>query len=211
MTGAAPRTSLADSEPGPAQLSPDEARAEFRRELLQPEYAERDLLERFLRWALRALDRLTEAASSVPPLSYLAAIALALLLVLALGLVLSRLGGAARERSRAPAVLLEEGVTASALRERARQALAEDRNEDALVDAFRALAVRQVELRRVEDVPGATAHEVADSLGEVFAEHRTEITAAADLFDRTLYGDQQVGPEQARALLDLESELAGAR
>lgn len=192
-------------------LTPDEARSELRRELLRPEYRERDLLGRALQWFLREVDRVLNAASGVPPLSYLAALVVGLVLVLALGLVLSRLGRRNHEMDASPLLLLEEGVTAEQLRARARAALAERRHKDAVVDAFRALATSQVEQRRIENVPGATAHELAAALAEVFADHRAEIVAAADLFDATLYGDQDVRHEQAASLLALETDLAGVR
>ncbi|WP_110240777.1 DUF4129 domain-containing protein [Nocardioides gilvus] len=192
-------------------LTPDEARSEMRRELLRPEYRERDLTERALQWFLGQLDQVLNAASGVPPLSYLAALVVGFVLVLVLGLALSRLGHRSHERSASPTPLLEEGVSAEQLRIRARTALAEGRHKDAVVDAFRALATSQVEQRRVENVPGATAHELAEALAEAFGDHRSEIVAAADLFDATLYGDQDVRPEQAVALLALETDLAGAR
>lgn len=192
-------------------LSPDEARAEFRRELLRSEYRERDLTERALRWVLRQLDQLSQAAGSVPSLSWFAALAAGLVLALALGLVLSRLGHRATGRSASPTPLLAEGLSAEQLRVRARAALEAGRDEDAVLDAFRALATEHVERRRIENVPGATAHELASALAEVFEDRRTEIVAAADLFDATLYGDHEVRREQALALLALETDLAGVR
>lgn len=190
-------------------LTPDEARAELRRELLRPEYRERALTERALQWVLEQLDQLLNTASSVPPLSWFAALLVGLVLTLALGLVLSRLGPRAHAAVTGSAPLLEEGLSAAQLRARARTALETGRNEDALLDAFRALATAQVEQRRIENVPGATAHELATKLAEAFAERRTDIVAAADLFDATLYGDQDVRREQAEALLALDSDLAG--
>lgn len=195
--------------PHAVDLTPDEARAELRRELLRPEYRERDLTERALQWVLGQLDRLLNTASSVPTLSWFAALLLGLALMLVLGLVLSRLGSRARAAVAGPAPLLDEGLSAVQLRARAWTALEAGHNEDALLDAFRALATAQVEQRRIENVPGATAHELATKLAEAFAERRQDIVAAADLFDATLYGDQDVRREQAEALLALDRDLAG--
>lgn len=195
--------------PHAVDLTPDEARAELRRELLRPEYRERDLTERALQWVLGQLDRLLNTASSVPTLSWFAALLLGLALMLVLGLVLSRLGSRARAAVAGPAPLLDEGLSAVQLRARAWTALEAGHNEDALLDAFRALATAQVEQRRIENVPGATAHELATKLAGAFAERRQDIVAAADLFDATLYGDQDVRREQAEALLALDRDLAG--
>ena len=65
-------------------------------------------------------------------------------------------------------MLTDEAITAAELRARAEAALAEGRHEDALVDGFRALAVRQVERGRLDDTPGATAHEVAGVLAREY-------------------------------------------
>ena len=85
-------------------------------------------------------------------------------------------------------MLTEEVVTAAELRARAERALAEGRFADALVDAFRAVAVRQVERGRIDDLPGATAHEVAGALAEAFPEQRADLDRCAALFDLVLYG-----------------------
>ena len=66
-------------------------------------------------------------------------------------------------------------LTAAELRARAERALAEGRYGDAVVDGFRALAVRQVERGRLDDLPGATAHEVAVALA---AEHPARASAS---------------------------------
>lgn len=200
---------LAWAVPRTVELTPDEARAELRRELARPEYRERDLTERALNWVLRQVDQMLNAASTVPPLSYFAALVVGLVLALALGLVLSRLGRRTHYAHVGPAPLLEEGLSAHQLRARARTALEAGQNEEATLDAFRALATAQVEQRRIENVPGATAHELAAALAEAFTDRRREIVAAADLFDATLYGDQDVSREQAESLLALSSDLAG--
>ena len=74
----------------------------------------------------------------------------------------SRAPGTPRGRRTAAAVLTEEVVTADELRARAEAALEAGRFEEAVVEGFRAVAVRQVERGRLSDTPGATAHEVAE-------------------------------------------------
>jgi hypothetical protein len=77
-----------------------------------------------------------------------------------------------------------------------------------VVDGYRALAARQIERGRLEDRPGATAHEIAAVLATSYDGQRQRITAAADLFDVTLYGERPATDGQARELLGLDDELA---
>ena len=78
---------------------------------------------------------------------------------------------------------------------------------DALVDAFRAVAVRQVERGRIDDLPGATAHEVAVALAEVFPEQGADVHRCAGLFDLVLYGGRPATRDQAVDVLGLDDRL----
>lgn len=195
----------------PLDPTPDEARSLLRRELLAPDYHDQDLVQRLVTWLERLVSRGVANASGAPPLQTLAVMVLAVALVAGLALLLSR----ARRSTRAPAdrrsVLTDEAVTAEQLRARALLALDEGRHEDALVDAFRALALRQVERGRLEDTPGATAHEVALALGAEHPPLRARVRAGADLFDSVLYGGRRATREQALAVLVLDDDLAGVR
>jgi hypothetical protein len=195
----------------PLVPSPDEARSRLRRELLQPEYHEEDLLQRLLVWIGRQIDRGLAAAAQAPPLSALVAMALGLALVLALVWLGSRVRRSGRAVAVADGVLARDGLPATALRERAEAALAEGRAADALLDAFRAVAVRAVERGALEDRPGATAHEVAVSLAAHVPEQAARVTDAARHFDEVLYGDRPATASQALAVLRLDDDLAGVR
>ena len=144
-------------------------------------------------------------------LATIAALLTILLLVGALIWLFSRLRATRGARNSVGPVLDEEVVTAAQLRARAEAALAGGRAEEALVDGFRALAVRQVERGRLEDSPGATAHEVAMSLATEYPQHGERVGDNARLFDLVLYGDRPATPEQATGVLALDDELAGAR
>jgi len=102
-------------------------------------------------------------------------------------------------------------VTADELRTRAEAAFAEERYADALVDAYRAAALRQIERGRVDDVPGATAHEVAVALADAFPEQATDVHRCAGLFDLVLYGGRPATLEQARDVLGLDDRLGARR
>ena len=195
----------------PLDPSPDDARSAFRRELVRPEYHEQNLLRQALDWADRFVSRVVDAASQTPPLSAFAAIVVLLLLGLALGWLLSRARRTVRGARERAVVHPDERVTAAQLRARAERALAEGRTADAVVDGFRALAVRQVEHGRLDDLPGATAHEVALALGAAYPSERPRVERTASLFDSVRYGDRPASPEQAAAVLALDDALAGAR
>jgi hypothetical protein len=195
----------------PLDPTPDEARSELRRELLRPEYYEDNLIQRLLTWLERQLDKGVEAAVDLPPLQTFAAMLVAVLLFGTLVWLVSRARASARVPGGKQAVLTDEVVTAAELRARAEAALAAGRHEEALVDGFRALAARQVERGRLDDTPGATAHEVAGVLASEYPERRSRVDATAALFDSVLYGDRPASREQAADVLTLDDELAVRR
>lgn len=214
MSVPAPTSSLlrlAETRDPPLDPSPDEARSELRRELLRPEYNEQNLVRRALTWAERQLSRGLDAAADAPPLSTLAAMVILVALVGLVAWLLSRARRTARTRDEDRAVLTGEVVTADDLRARAEAALAEGRHEDAVVDAFRAVATRQVERGKLADAPGATAHEVALELGREFPHLREQVDRGGALFDAVLYGDRPASAAQARSVLALDDELVVRR
>lgn len=194
----------------PLVPSPDDARTELRRELLKPEYHDQQVLERLLDAVDRWLGGVFDAAAGTPPLSAAAAILVAVLLLVGLGLLVSKVRATPRAAT-AGAVLADEVVTAAELRARARVALAEERYEDAVVDGFRAVTVGQVERGRLDDVPGATAHEVARALAADHPGLRDRVVDAARLFDLVRYGDREATREQAVGVLALDDALVGVR
>ena len=191
----------------PLTPTPDEARSKLRRELLRPEYNEQNLVQRLLRWVERQVGKGLDAASEAPPLSTLFAMLILVGLVVLLAWLASRARRTARSRDDDRAVLTDEVITADELRARAEAALAEGRHEDAVVDAFRAVATRQVERGRLADTPGATAHEVALALGREFPHLRERVDAGGALFDAVLYGDRPASASQAGSVLALDDEL----
>ena len=195
----------------PLDPSPEEAESLLRRELLKPEYHEQNVLQRILNWIDRQVNRGLDAASGTPPLSAFAAMVVLVLLVGALAWLLSRARATARTERELRSVLTDEVVSAAELRSRAELAMAEERYEDAVVDAYRALAVRQVERGRLDDTPGATAHEVARALAAEYPHQRPRVDASAALFDAVLYGDRPASRDQAAGVLALDDELASVR
>jgi hypothetical protein len=195
----------------PLDPSGDEARSQLRRELVYPEYHERNVFEQVLNWLDRMVSSLIDGASKAPPLSTFAAIVAFLLLALALAWLLSRARRTPRAAERSGPVVEDVAVTAAELRSSAERALAEGRNAEALVDGFRALTVRQVERGWLDDRPGATAHEVAGALASTYPDQRTRVSGSAELFDAVRYGDRPATRDQAADVLALDDALAGRR
>jgi hypothetical protein len=192
----------------PLDPSPGEARSWLQRELLDPEYHQQNVVERLIAWFERQIGAGLEGAGL---LSTFVAMLIFLLLLGGLVWILSRIQRNRRARTAIGPVLGHEVVTAAELRARAEAALADGRPEEALVDGFRAMAVRQVERGRLDDSPGATAHEVALLLATEYPQHGAAVGDNALLFDLVLYGDRPATPEQATGVLILDDELAGAR
>ncbi|HET7072208.1 MAG TPA: DUF4129 domain-containing protein [Nocardioides sp.] len=198
--------------PGPPlQPSGAEGRSLLREELLHGEYHRQHLLQRLLGWLFRRLEGGVGAASGTNGVTAFVTMLIGAALVVGLALVLARVRRDRRQRERTADVFADNGPTAAELRRRAEAALAEGRHADAVLDAFRAIAVRQVERGRLSDQPGATAHEVAASLATTYPDHGDRVGRSADLFDATLYGDRPAGAHDATAVLDLDDTLTGAR
>lgn len=195
----------------PLDPSPDEARSLMRRELLKPEYYEDNLIQRLLDWLFRQLDRGIDAAINLPAANTFAAMLIAVLLVGGLVWLASRAQRTARMPHKTRSVFTDEVITAAELRARAEAALAAGRTEDAVADAFRAMAVRQVERGRLDDTPGTTAQEAARSLAGEFPALGARVGGSAALFDAVMYGDRSATRDQAVAVLELDDELGAKR
>jgi len=198
--------------PGPP-LTPSgaEGRSLLRAELLKKEYHDQHLFQRLLAWLGRLLDRTVGAASGSSPAIVLVTMVLAALLLIGLALVLSRVGRDRRVRQRFESVLPDDRPSASSLRRRAEQALAEQRYDDALLDAFRALTARQIEQGALDDQPGLTAHEVALRLAATHPPLADGVRRGADLFDATRYGHRPATHDDAVTVLALDDSLVGVR
>lgn len=196
-------------DPPPLDPSGQEARRLLRRELVRPEYHDANIVQRIMDWVQRLIDDSVDGASNARPLAVAAAIVVTVLILAGIIAVLSRLRRTARADAAAPA-LTDEVITADELRARAEAALADGDPAAALVDAFRAAAVRQVERGRIDDLPQATAHELGRALGVAFPDLRDEVDDGADRFDLVLYGDRPATPDQARRMLDLDDRLRGS-
>jgi hypothetical protein len=195
----------------PLDPSGADARSKLRRELVHPEYHQQNLIQEIFNWLLRKVGGGIDRAGQSSPLSTLMAMLIGLALVALVVWLASRARRTARVNEEKRAVLTDEVVTAAELRARAEAALEAGRYAEAVVDGFRALAVRQVERGRLADTPGATAHEVAEELAQEHTGLADRVHRGARLFDEVLYGDRPATREQAVSVLALDDDLAGAR
>lgn len=183
----------------------------MRSELAKPDYLAGNPIDRLLDWINRVLSEGMDTASNFSPLSALSAMIIAVLLIGGLAWLTSQARFSAQVSPPKHAVLTEEAATADQLRSRAEAALAGGRHEEALVEGFRALALRQVERGRLEDAPGTTAQEAARALAGEYPEQRFRVHGSALLFDSVLYGDRAATRSQAVDVLGLDDELGGTK
>ncbi|MBF4162992.1 DUF4129 domain-containing protein [Nocardioides acrostichi] len=195
----------------PLTPSPDDARSQLRRELVDPDYHRSDPVQAVLDGVQRLIDGVSRAGGTQRPVVLVASLLLFALLVLGLGWLLSRARRTARRPGSDTPVLHDVSLTAAQLRARADAALAEGRFDDAVVDGFRALAVREAEAGRLVDARSATTREVATRLRERHLRLDAQVTAAATTFDLVLYGHHAASARQARDVLALDDTLVGAR
>jgi hypothetical protein len=201
---------LVAADDPPLVPSGSEGRGLLRRELLEPQYHQQDYVRRLVDWLERTLFRGIDAVSGQPPLTFFFSLLIFLGLVLAAAWLASRARTSARARPGA-AVFTEQGLTAAQLHARAHEALSAQRWDDALLDGFRALALRQVEQGRIDDRPGATAHELVVVLAERYPDLARRFGAAGTAFDLVAYGRRAATPDQARAVLALDDDLLVVR
>jgi hypothetical protein len=198
--------------PGPP-LAPSgaEGRSLLRSELVKKEYHDQHLWQRLLSWLGRLFDRSVGAASGSSPATVFLTMLLVALLVVGLVLLLTRVRHDRRVRTRSESVLPDARPSASSLRRRAEEALGEQRYDDALLDAFRAVTARQIEHGTLDDQPGMTAHEVSLRLAAAHPRLAGDVRRGADLFDATRYGHRPATRADAVDLLALDDSLVGAR
>ncbi|MDO5503958.1 MAG: DUF4129 domain-containing protein [Actinomycetia bacterium] len=138
-------------------------------------------------------------------------IAIALVLLALVAWALLRLQPRRRAAAaRASGVFDEEGVSAQEYRRRAEAARAAGDHATAVVDGYRALAAGAVERFILDDLPGATAVEIAQALGSVFPSEWSALSTSSALFGAVRYGQQRVGADDADLVLGLERRLRDA-
>lgn len=199
-------------ETPPLGPSSSEGRRLLADELAKAEYgSEESLLRRalraFLDWFLGLFDG---AAGDTISAWWVLAIIGGLLLLLALALWAAvRLQPGRRTRRPAEGGVFEEvGISAAEYRRRAEQARARGDLGAAVLDGYRAIAAGMVERFILEDLPGATAREIAQSLVEPFPAADEPLLQAAGAFDAVRYGGHSVSSQTADRVLELQERLS---
>jgi Domain of unknown function (DUF4129) len=191
--------------PGALSPDPDTAKEWLRQELSRPDYQE-SLAERFTHW----FDNLMGSIFSAGTGGLNPVVALVLLAVLAGGvaLALSRLRANPTSGAHDAAVFSEARQSSEEHRRRAHAALELAQWAEAVVESVRALAAGLLERGLMPEQSGVTIHEISQRATTLFPAHQTRLEAMALLFDETRYGDRPAEEQQARAVVELERELA---
>lgn len=195
----------------PVDPSSGQARQLLEQELSRGRYLNQDsMLERLAQWLADLWHRFFDVSlGGGGP-----AVLLVVVIVLIVALLVWLLPKVRRERRSADAgaaVLEDPTLTADDYRARASSARSDGRHDDALLDAFRAIAVSMSARTLLDGAPGSTAHEISLALGPTFPAHAGTLRSAADRFDAVRYGGEHATPGQADEMLALDRALAAAR
>jgi hypothetical protein len=195
----------------PLDPSSGEGRRLLADELSKPEYTlEESLLRRAVRVVVDWFTGIFDEAAGGPLSSWwYAVVAVGVIILVGLvGWALLRLEPARRARGEASGGVFDEaGVSAADYRRRALAARSAGDHAAAVVDGYRALVAEAVEGFVLDDLPGATAREIATTLAGVFPVEARRLGDAAAVFDAVRYGDQGADAERADAVLELDRRL----
>ena len=168
-------------------------------------------MQRVLQWLQEQWDRLLGQSSPGSGWSPVVTALVAAAVLALLAFVLPRVRRERRLAAGSGAVLTDPSVTAAMYRARAAEALARGRFDDALTDAYRAIARGATERTLLDDGPGRTAHEVAVQLAPVFPDDQEALRRSADLFDGVRYGSRHISRGEAEQVAELDGRLARTR
>ena len=197
----------------PLDPTTDEARNWLVQELSDPAYVDdRGVLERVVAWILEHLGRIPAPAGAP---SWTLPVVVTILLGVGVLVLVRRVRHepsiSGRTRAGSGEVLDDPGLSADDYRARAAAALAAGDHAGAAADWFRALVAACRDRTLLDDGPGRTAHEIAATLAGVFPAEASALAAAADLFDRVVYGHDRVERADAQGMADLDERLVSAR
>jgi hypothetical protein len=205
---ALPHVRLLDLDP-----SADQARQWLRDELARSEYQDtRSLFQRLMDWIGERLadlqGTLGTGGLSLPPVAITLVV---VLLVVALGYLVTRVRVESRTVSERTTLLGNTAQTAEQLRRDAEKALSDGRFGDAVLAWTRAMA-RDAERRTLlPDARSMTAHEVGAALGVAFPDHAGAIDRTIDRFDGVAYGDLDATRDDAWSARSTDETLRIAR
>lgn len=190
----------------------DEARRWAWDELSDPVYARHQpgWAERAVLWCWHTLQNLELPAGPGGVSGLLILVALVLLVVLVVWLRAGPLRGPAARAAGQPVL---HGVVRTAAEHRALadEAAGQGRWEVAVAERFRAVVRRLEERGLIDELPGSTAHEVADDAGAALPTLSLDLHEGARLFDDVWYGSRTATAEHDAALRALDARVASTR
>lgn len=190
----------------------DEARRWAWNELSDPIYSRHQpgWAERAVLWFWHTLQNLELPAGPGGTSGLLILVALVVLVVLVVWLRAGPLRGPAARAAGQPVL---HGVVRTAAEHRALadEAARQGRWEVAVAERFRAV-VRQLEQRGlIDELPGRTAHEVAEDVGAALPTLSPDLHEGARLFDDVRYGSRTATAEHDATLRALDARIASTR
>lgn len=191
--------------------TPAEARKWLRDELHRSSYHD-PWLDSVLRWLRDQISRLFDGANTLAHggLSLVVTILVGLAAISLLVWVLPKVRrDSVIDRTDGP-VLVDPTMSASTYRTLAAHAFADGRFDEAVLEAFRAIAKDMSDRTLLDDAPARTAHEVSLELSHPFPDLAGRLAQSANMFDAVRYGHRRASADQAGQVLQLDAELAKA-
>lgn len=196
----------------PVNPGPAHARDLLRHELAKPVYADhRSLVQRIFDWATEHLHSLLTGVGGTLPAYVLVSVLLILVAVVLYAATRLRRRRTRPAETSAMGVLHGIDLSAEQLRQRATDAETRGDHAGAAVDFFRALARQGEERALLPPSPARTAHETGIRMAEFFPPQSTELSWAADIFDRVRYGHWSAGAHDVARLRDLDQQIGRER
>ena len=197
----------------PVDLGREAAQGLAREELAKQVYRDAGpgLTERALRWVVGKVVAALDAVSGASPGGYAGLAVLVLLVVAAVVAVRLRVGPLGRSVAGEQALFVGAERSAAEHRALADAHAAADEWAEAVRERLRAV-VRALEERSLLDPrPGRTADEAAREGGTALPSCAAGLQRAAQIFDDVWYGGRPAGPEQDRALREVDAAVQSAR
>lgn len=190
--------------------TPAEARDWLEQELLGSNYRD-PWLASVIRWVIDHLRALLDGASHLAGVSPVITVLVALVVIALLVWVLPRVRRESVTAASDGTVLEDLTITPRTYRDRATQAFADGRYDEAVLDGFRATAKDMSDRTLLDDAPGRTAHEVSLALAQPFPDHADRLAQAANVFDAVRYGHRRATADQAGQVMQLDADLVRTR
>ncbi len=189
----------------PVDIGRDDARDAATNELSRPEYqdARPSIFQRAIEWIIERLDHVPAPGGSLGVI-----VLIALVVVVAI-IVRMRVGRAARTHRIATPVFENLRRSARDYRHDAENAAAAADFDSAVRDRFRAVVRALEELGVLDERAGRTADEAARDAGAMMPQLRSELAAAAAVFDDVHYGNHRADAAAYAAMSELDTRIAG--